>query len=91
MYHQQNANDYQKQTMMVQQLLFIEIREQKERHGDMHKICYFCLNVKPTFVDPNSGQRICSKCFSGNYKKRKAEPLVYTYKDLKDHFEKNWQ
>ena len=24
------------------------------------------------------------------YKKKKSEPLVYTFKDLKDHLEKNW-
>ena len=90
MYHPQNVQDLPHASMRELQLLFIEIRKPKGRHGDMRKVCYFCLNVKPTFVDPNSGQRICSECFSGNYKKRKAEPLVYTFKDLKDHFEKNW-
>ena len=69
--------------------MFIEIKKPKGRHGDLHKICYFCLNVKPTFVDPQSGQRICNDCFGNRYKKKKSEPIVYTYKDLKDHLEKN--
>lgn len=54
----------------------------------MYKICYFCLNVKPTFVDPQSGQRICQDCFSRG--KKHNDKIVYTFKDLKDLWERRF-
>ena len=89
MYRPKNENDYQMVSGMALQLLCIEIRKPKGRHGGMYKICYFCLNFKPTFVDPDSGQRICQDCFGSKHKKH-SDAALYTLKDLKDMWEKNF-
>jgi hypothetical protein len=88
MFPLQNEKGYLHASMRELQLSFTRIRI-KKRLGDMYKICYFCLEVKPTFVDPQSGQRICNDCFGGRYKK-KSDPVVLSFKDLKDFLEKNW-